>query len=109
MMRDFSGSRPWESIASSRAGLKRDCPIKKFYVVALSALTRSTRFCSADEFTADSCQPRSASCSLIRRSIQILAEARIYFVWRADRADRNYADGAGGKEGVDQSVAVFAR
>src|SRR5437660_237027 len=109
MTRDFSGSRPWESIASRRAGLKRDCPTKKSYVAVLTVSTHSTRFCSADEFSANNSAANAAGCTVVWNCIPLLVEARIHQLWRTDRPNRDYADGAGRKEKMDQPIAISAR
>src|SRR5713101_3815329 len=110
--RDFSGSNVWESIACSKVGQKRDCPMRRFCVAVLSASTRSTHFCNDDEgdfVTADSGPTRSTCCAVVCGSVSVLVKTRIHFVWRADRPDRDHANGAGRKEKMDQPIAISAR
>ena len=49
------------------------------------------------------------TASHLCRSVPLLAEARIHQLRRADRADRDHARGAGGKEALDQRGALSSR
>src|SRR5205823_14866208 len=96
--RDFNGSNAWESIASSRVGQKKECPMMKFCAAVLSASTRSTRFCNGDEGdvgTTDSGPARSTSCAVLCRGAAFLAEARVHLISRTDRPEREHADRIG--------------
>src|SRR6266849_8805839 len=103
--RDFSGSNVWESIACSKVGQKRDCPMRRFCVAVLSASTRSTHFCNDDEgdfVTADSGPTRSIRqrtdspwrtyCAVVCRSASFLVEAGVHLIRWTDRPDRHHAN-----------------
>src|ERR1700720_957028 len=109
--RNFSASNVSESIACSKVGQKRDCQMKRFCVAVSIASTRSTHSCSGDEDDEDSTtrRTRSTCCTHLCRSVSILAEARIHFVWWPDRPDRDHANGARREEEMDQPVAISAR
>src|ERR671924_52248 len=70
---------------------------------------REGRSCTRPAFAEKLRRGESTSCAVIRRSVSILAEARIYFVRRADRADRDHANRTGRKEKMDQPVAISSR
>src|SRR5437879_8389677 len=92
--RDFNASNAWESIACSKVGQKRDCPMRRFCVAVLSASTRSTHFCNDDEgdrVTADSGPTRSTYCAVVCRSASFLVEAGVHLIRWTDRPDRHHA------------------
>src|SRR5205823_10399382 len=103
---DSSVSNASESIVSSRVGQKKDCPTKKSCGAASSASMRSIRFCSADESPANSSAANSTNRADLCRSISFLAEAWLHLLRRAYRPNRDHADRAGGKETMDQPVAL---
>src|SRR6059058_1161552 len=105
---DSSVSNASESIVSSRVGQKKDCPTKKSCGAASSASMRSIRFCSADESPANSSAANSTNRADLCRSISFLAEAWLHLLRRAHRPNRDHADRAGGKETMDQPVALSA-
>src|SRR6476646_4512915 len=105
---DSSASNASASIASSRVGPKKECPMMKFCGAVLSASMRSIRFCSADEFPATSSTANSTNRADLCRSISFLAEAWLHLLRRAHRPNRDHADRAGGKETMDQPVALSA-
>src|SRR5229473_6851835 len=103
--RDFSGSNVLASIAFSRAGQKRDCPMRRSCAAVSSALTRSTHFCNGDEgclVTANNGRDIAPdAASYISGSALLLVEARVYQLRRADRPDRDHANGAGREKEMD--------
>src|SRR4030095_10546434 len=105
---DSSASNASASIASSRGGPKKDCPMKKSCGAASSASMRSIRLCSADEFPATRSAANSTNRADLCRGLSLLAKAWLHFLWRTDRTDRYYANRAGRKEKMDQPVALFA-
>src|SRR5439155_10160228 len=111
--RNFSASNVWESIACSRVGQKRVCLTMKFCVEVLSALTRSTHFYNDGEghfVTANSSRDiaRDESSDL-SRSLPVLVETRLCFLWRTDRPDRHDAQGGCREKEVDQRNAFSPR
>src|SRR5437667_1199486 len=93
-----------------------------FCVAVLNALMRSTRFCNGDEgqfTTSYSGQTRSihhrtdspwrTCCAIVCRSVSLLVEAWLHLLRRADRADRDHADGTSRKEKMDQPIEFPAR
>src|SRR3954451_3901166 len=54
-------------------------------------------------------QTRSTSDAVVCRSVPILVKARVHFIRRTDRPNRDHADRVGRKEKVDQPIALFAR
>src|SRR5437016_1182497 len=51
----------------------------------------------------------AARCAVVWRGVSVLVKARIHFVWRTDRPDRDHANRAGRKEKMDQPIAISAR
>src|SRR5437660_12867103 len=83
MTRDFSASNALALIACSRVGQKKDFPMMRFCVAALSASTRSTHFCNGDEFPAnDNSAASSTSCADLCGGFTLLAQVWFYqFRW----------------------------
>src|SRR5207244_12213454 len=50
----------------------RDCLTKKSYVAVLTVSTHSTRFCSADEFSANNSAAKAAGCTVVWNCISLL-------------------------------------
>src|SRR5438045_7269719 len=112
-MKNLSGPSASGSIESSKAGREKVCPTRRFCGEAGNALTRSTHFCTGYESVrrhpGSTCNAGAASSALVWRSTSILVEARIHLVRRTDRPDCDHADRVGGKEKMDQPIAIPAR
>src|SRR6516162_3188540 len=102
--RGLSGSNALGSTAFSKVGAGKEFPIRRPCGADSNALTRFTLFFGGYE----SCEG-STSCAVVQRSISVLVEAGIHFIWRTNWPDRDHATRAGREEEVDQPVAFPAR
>src|SRR6266536_3253112 len=106
--RDFNAWKAWGLIACSKAGQNRACPMRRFCVEVLSALTRSTHFCNGDEGDIVSGATPAGEPSRVWRGFPILAQARFHLVWRTEWPDCDHAHRASRKEKMDRQFAFPA-
>src|SRR4029453_2371337 len=110
--RGFNGSKLWGLIVFSRVGRKKEFPTMRSCGAVSPVLTRSTHTCSGDEsasLRASSCSETSTNCTVVRRGVSILVEARLHLLRRTEWADRDDACGIGREKTLDRQFAISAR
>src|SRR4030095_2091198 len=110
--RGFNGSKLSGLIVFSRVGRKKELLTMRSYVAASPALTRSTHTCSGDESDSvrtSSCLATSTNCTVVRRGVSILVEARLHLLRRTEWPGRHDACGIGREKTLYRQFAISAR
>src|SRR5947208_8480319 len=117
MTTNSSAQSASELIACLKVGRAREFPIRKFCGAGSSALTRFMHLFDEYERRWRPARPAfarwlrrggSTSCAVVWRSVSVLVEARVHFVWRTDRPDRDLANRAGGVKKMAWRVTLSA-
>src|SRR5438876_9032016 len=77
MTTNFSGRNALASIAFSKVGRSKDCPIEKSCGTGSNASTRFTHFCNADELRSTDRVQRRSSDALMARGILVFLVPRL--------------------------------
>src|SRR6266853_4836712 len=118
MTTNSSAQSASELIACLKVGRAREFPIRKFCGAGSSALTRSTHLFDEYERRWRHARPAfarwlrrggSTSCAVVWRSVSVLVEARVHFVWRTDWSDRDDARRTRREKTLDRQCQVSAR
>src|SRR4030095_10433520 len=110
--RGFNGWKRLGLIVFSRVGRKKAFRTMRSCVAASPALTHSTHTCSGDESDSvrtNSCSATSANCTVVRRGVSILVEARLHILRRTEWADRDDAYRVGREKTLDRQRTFSAR